>query len=490
MNKRMYIWLMVGGLVLVALLLLASSAVASDPAASHNVYPDAALQDTTSWSSGWVDIAPGGTITFTHHLSGDPALYAVDLWFRDTRSPGFGIHRRAYGGMDAAGQRHGVHWQNLTDKSISVVRQADDVAAGQVRLRIWIPDPPDYDSDWVDIQSGQVITLTHNLGGSVNEYTVGIKLRDTSPGGLGVHQYAIGGLEAGGVFHGVAWQNLTDTTIRVWRFGGDPSAHQVRVSITRPDSPDYDSGWVDVSRGETRPFTHDLGGNPNGYVVRTSTRAVTPGGPGINARAAGGLEVGGQFYGANWENLTGTSINVLRRPHDVFADQVRLRIWVQELPVEPSYLSATLGVGQQADTTLTINNTGTESLDFEIREQVPITATEFLVLDHSMDKTFFAGHSYDTVSETEFATLSAEEMGPYRVVYLEPNWSNYGNLNQDVLAAYVQAGGVAVINIASYLPMTLTLLAPTSTEHGPTTPRPSCCLIIPTSPVSPTVGVC
>ena len=449
MNEiRTHVWVTVGVLALAALLLFAGNVVASDPTSPSDA---AALQDITSWSSGWVDIAPGTAITFTHNLGGNPDEYAVDLWFRDTRKPGFGVHHRAYGGMDVAGQRHGVHWQNLTDTSISVVRQADDVAAGQVRLRIWIPDSSDYDSDWVDIQSGQVITLTHNLGGSVNEYTVGIKLRDTSPGGLGVHQYAIGGLEAGGVFHGVAWQNLTDATIRVLRFGGDPSAHQVRVSITRPDPPDRDSGWVDVTRGEARMFTHDLGGNPNGYVVRTSTRSVTPGGPGINARAAGGLEIGGQFYGANWENLSDTSINVFRRPHDVFADQVRLRIWVQELPVEPSYLSATLGVGQRVTTTLTINNSDIAPLTFEIREQVPITTTEFLVIDYSMDKTFFAGHSYDTVSETEFAALSVEEMGQYRVVYLEPNLGDYGNLNLDDLAAYVQAGGVAVINIASYL---------------------------------------
>ena len=329
---RTHLW-MVGVLALAVMLLFAGSAVASDPA----LPPDAAaLQDTTSWSSGWVDIAPGETRAFIHDLGGDPALYAVDLWFRDTRSPGFGVHRRTYGGMDVAGQRYGVQWQNLTSASISVVRQPDDVAVAQVRLRIWIPDPLDYDSNWVDIQPGQVITLTHNLGGSADEYTVGIKLRDTSPGGRGIHQYAMGGLEAGGVFHGAAWQSLTDATIRVWRFAGDLSVHQVRVFIRRSDPPDYDSGWVDVTQGETRTFTHDLGGNLNGYVVRPSARATAQGGPGINTRAAGGLEASGQFYGANWESLTDTSINFFRRPHDTFADQVRVRIWRPEYRV---YLS-------------------------------------------------------------------------------------------------------------------------------------------------------
>ena len=449
-ERRVQICIVVGSLALAALLLLAGNAVASNQTGPPDVYPEdyAAFQANSSWNSGWVDIQPGQTMTFTHNLGENPALYAGQLWFRDTRSPGLGIHSRAYGGMDVGGQRYGAYWHNLTSDSVDVTRMRDDVATAQVYFRIWIPDPPDYDSGWVDIQPGQVVTLTHNLGGDVGDYRVGIKFRDTTPGGRGIHQFGFGGLEAGGVFYGAAWQNLTATTIQVLRFPGDLSVGQVRVLIARADPPDYDSGWVDVAQNETRTFTHNLGGNINNYMVDLSARAA---GVGINTRAEGGLEANGDFYGANWQNLTNSTINVFRYSHDVFATQVRVRIWVMALPVEPSFLSATLGVGQQADTILTINNLGTDQLTFEIREQVPITATEFLVLDHGMDKTFFADHSYDTVSETGFTALSAEEMGQYRVVYLEPYWSNYGNLNLTNLAAYVQAGGVAVINIASYL---------------------------------------
>jgi len=444
-ERRMYISVALGGLALMALLLLAGSAVADNPAAPPDV---AALQDGTSWSSGWVDIQPGQTMTFTHHLGDNPALYAGELWFRDTRSPGLGIHSRAHGSMDVGGQRYGAYWHNLTDNSVSVTRMRDDVATAQVYFRIWIPDPPDYDSGWVNIQAGQVVTLTHNLGGDVGDYRVGIKFRDTAPGGQGIHQFGFGGLEADEVFYGAAWQNLTPATIQVLRFAGDLSADQVRVFITRAGPPDYDSGWVDVAQNETRAFTHNLGGNTNNYLVDLSARAA---GVGINTRAEGGLEANGNFYGTNWQNLTGSTISVFRYAQDIFAMQVRVRIWMMALPVEPSSLSATLGVGQQVDTILTINNLGPDPLTFEIREQVPITATEFLVLDHGMVKTFFASHSYDTVSEAGFAALSAEEMGQYRVVYLEPNWSSYGNLNQDDLAAYVQAGGVAVMNIVGYL---------------------------------------
>jgi ligand-binding sensor domain-containing protein len=300
------------------------------PGAAASEMLMASNQDGSIWSSDWVDIQPGQVMTFTHNLGGDPGLYAVDLWFRDMRSSGFGIHQRAYGGMDVAGQRFGVHWQNLTGASISVVRWPDDVAAAQVRLRIWIPDPPLYDSGWVNIQSGQVLTLTHNLGGSVDEYAVGMKFRDIS-GGLGIHHYAFGGLEAGGQYQGAAWHNLTDTSIEVLRFGADLSTQQVRVFITRPDPPDYDSGWVGVTQGETHTFTHNLAGNPGTYIVRLSGQSAARG---INTWAEGGLESNGRFYGVNWQNLTDNTLDVFRRPHDTFADQVRIRIWRTE--VEPA----------------------------------------------------------------------------------------------------------------------------------------------------------
>ncbi|MFQ5854535.1 MAG: hypothetical protein ACE5LU_02670 [Anaerolineae bacterium] len=335
-------WMVMSVLVAVGMLLLAGRVVAGwlpqgAPRGQpyRHIAPVAPAQATgihasdaaTVWSSGWVDIQPGQVMTFTHNVGGDPALYAVDLWYQDTREGGLGIHHRAYGGMDVAGQRHGVHWQNLTDSSIRVFRQSDDVAAGQIRLRIWQPDPPEYNSGWVDIQAGEAVTLTHNLGGDVDDYTVGMKFRDTTPDGRGIHQFAFGGLAAGRAFYGAAWQHLTDTTIQAVRFGNDTSVQQVRIFITRPDEADYDSGWVDVAQDQTRTITHNLGGNPHGYVVRASARSA---GLGINTRAAGGMEVGGQFFGANWENLTGNTIDVFRRPHDVFADQARVRIWRPE----------------------------------------------------------------------------------------------------------------------------------------------------------------
>lgn len=327
--KWMAFGLLVTGLVLLWLA-HGTSGAWSQPEPAVGQMP---AQASDAFDSGWVEVATDTARVFTHNLGGDPAWYAVDLWFRDTRSPGLGIHHRAYGGMDVGAQQYGAHWQNLTDAGIVVLRHRDDVAAGQVRLRIWQPDPPDYDSGWVDIQPGRAITLTHNLGGDVDGYTVGMKFRDAPGGERGLHQFAFGGLEAGGAAYGAAWQRLTDTTIQVLRFGDDTSVQQVRVFITQPDPPDYDSDWVDVAQGQTRTITHNLGGNSNGYVVRGEVRSTVAGGPGINARAAGGLEVAGQLFGSNWQNLTATSIDIFRQPHDVFADQVRIRIWRPEARV-------------------------------------------------------------------------------------------------------------------------------------------------------------
>jgi len=315
---------------LLVLLGLAGITLAAPSLLKPVVGPNASYADG-SWSSDWVDIQAGETIPFTHDIGGEPALYAVDLWFRDTRAGGLGIHHRAYGGMDVAGQRHGVFWHELTDSSISVTRMGDDLGAAQVLLRIWVPDPPDYDSDWMDIQLGEILTLTHGLGGEAGDYTVGLIFRDTV-GTLGTHQYAFGGLEVGGQYQGAGWQNLTASTVEVLRFGGDTTVHQVRLFIRRPDEPNYDSEWTDVARNETQAFAHGLGGNPNRYVVRISARSVALG---INARTAGGMEAGGHFFGANWQNLTDSAISVFRRAHDASAEQVRVRIWTDEEEVLP-----------------------------------------------------------------------------------------------------------------------------------------------------------
>jgi len=285
------------------------------------------------WSSGWVDIATDTAKTFTHNLGGNPDNYAAELWFRDMATDGLGINSRGAGGLEAGGKLFGAYWQNLTDTTIQVFRNKDDTFADQVRVLVWIPDPPDWDSGWVDIAPGALKTLPHNLGGNVDDYTVGLWFKDTTPGGLGINTQGYGGLEVAGQLRGAAWQNLTNTTIDVLRYPNDPWADQVRVCIFVPDPPAWDSGWVDIATGTAVTLPHNLGGNTNSYVVRGESRDTSPGGIGINHRFAGGFEMDGKFFGANWENLTNMTINFFRFRDDWVADQVRVRIWVREFKV-------------------------------------------------------------------------------------------------------------------------------------------------------------
>ena len=329
-------WAIIPVFLVLGALLIVGTAVAdrsSEREVPAEVVDLGAANTQSVYSSGWVDIAPLETRTFTHSLGGDPDLYAVELWFRDTRPGGLGIHHRAYGGMDVNGQRHGVHWEGLTDTSIDVTRHRDDVTAAQVYLRVRQIDPPRYDSDWVDIDAGWLMTLTHSLGGDVDDYTAGVRFRDGSTSGRGIHQYAIGGLEADGAVSGACWQQLTDSTVQIVRFAGDVTADQLRLYIDIPDPPAYDSDWVDVARGETVTLTHGLGGNANTYVVRASARSTAVAGLGINCRGTGGLEASGRFWGGNWERLTDNTVNVFRRGQDSFADQMRVRIWRPEFEV-------------------------------------------------------------------------------------------------------------------------------------------------------------
>ena len=291
------------------------------------------IRASSGWSSGWVDIAPGETKTFTHNLGENPDYYAVDLWYRDTDPGGLGINHRAYGGFEDEGKFYGVAWQNLTDTTIKDLRYADDTFADQILVRIWIPDPPDYDSGWVDIQPLASLSLTHNLGGNVDDYTVGMKFKDTRPEGAGINLRCAGGLEADGMDYGAIWDQLTSTMISVFRYPDDVFADQVRVFIYRPDPPDYDSGWVDIAPGQAITLTHNLGGSPMTYIVRASAKSARHG---VNTWFAGGFEADGQFFGSNWEKLTSSTIRIFRQPDDGLAqtaEQVRVRIWRREFKV-------------------------------------------------------------------------------------------------------------------------------------------------------------
>ncbi len=89
--------------------------------------------------------------------------------------------------------------------------------------------------------------------------------------------------------------------------------------------PPYDSGWQAVPPGTSITLTHNIGGNPDDYVVDIQFHDDDE----YGRLQGGGMDRSGQqFFGATWTNLTASSLEVRRGPDSTTADKVRVRIWV------------------------------------------------------------------------------------------------------------------------------------------------------------------
>ena len=281
------------------------------------------------WSSGWVAVNPGSFQTLTHDLGGDIDDYAVDLWFGDSGEGGLGLHSYGYGGFEQNADWYGGYWRNLTPSTINLAREQDDETADLMMVRIRVVDAPDYDSGWRDIAEGEVMTLTHNLGGNPEDYTCSLWFEDEQ-GAMGVHSYRFGGAEEGGSFYGAHWQNLTDASVRVFRAPDEALVDRVRLRIVKaPPAPDYDSGWQPIDPGGTLTMTHNLGGNPAQYrgTFQYRDTSLLPSNMGQHARYVGGAAIGNSLYGGHWQRLTNSAVEVVRQPGGVRSAEVRVRLW-------------------------------------------------------------------------------------------------------------------------------------------------------------------
>jgi hypothetical protein len=90
--------------------------------------------------------------------------------------------------------------------------------------------------------------------------------------------------------------------------------------------PAYDSGWQEVSRGINVALQHNIGGDPNNYVVDMQFKGVVLG-IGVNQALYGGVSTL-DGTGAFWFALTDTEIFVHREINNVTAAEIRVRIWV------------------------------------------------------------------------------------------------------------------------------------------------------------------
>jgi hypothetical protein len=181
------------------------------------------------YCSPWTAFQIGGSQVFTHNLGGDANDYVVGLWFKGQTA--YGINQQFMGGEENMGKFNGAWWHNLTNSTITVTRGADDPVASEVRVCVTVADPPGYDSGWVDIDPDQTKILAHALHGRVDGYIVRMEFKDADPSGLGIHLRDVGGNAVGDLWLGGAWQNLTNTSIGVYRFPDDVVTDQVRVRI-------------------------------------------------------------------------------------------------------------------------------------------------------------------------------------------------------------------------------------------------------------------
>ncbi len=122
---------------------------------------------------------------------------------------------------------------NLDDAEYEVVMDNDgdiDVFSHQVKRYYGFPKP-DYNSEWQVINQGQILTLTHNLGGNYHDYVVDLMLYDNSGTVTGPHHEGYGGWRDDGTYGGAYWYDLDNSTIKVIRQVNDTQVNWVRVRI-------------------------------------------------------------------------------------------------------------------------------------------------------------------------------------------------------------------------------------------------------------------
>jgi hypothetical protein len=288
------------------------------------------------YDSGWQ--IPGTETVFTHNLGGPWNDYVIDLQFKDVES--YGVNHRFYGGGPAE-EEAGGFWRGLDGSRVSAVKQEFAGHIDRVRVRIWRSPAPKYDSGWFNLSPAASQTLTHGLGGNANDYVVDMQFKDSL---FGINNRYYGSRMCYDSFspyinyEGAYWYSLNDSQITVYRAESDSLADQVRVRIWLAPSADFDSGWQTASAGGYKNFNPALS-DADDCVVYLEFK-----------NSSGGIHhtgYGGDWwrdnsdvlhmYGAYWDNLTPTNIQVNRQQNDTLVDQFRVRIWRNDPTPVPRY---------------------------------------------------------------------------------------------------------------------------------------------------------
>jgi hypothetical protein len=97
--------------------------------------------------------------------------------------------------------------------------------------------------------------------------------------------------------------------------------------------PAYDSGWVAISQGGIIDLWHNLGGDPDNYLVDLMKKDDDNPAYGRNNEGIGLYFIdlyGDDTRGAYWYGLNSSHVSVKRAAEDWSSDEIRIRIWVYE----------------------------------------------------------------------------------------------------------------------------------------------------------------
>jgi hypothetical protein len=114
-------------------------------------------------------------------------------------------------------------------------------------------------------------------------------------------------------------------------FHGDVSSSSGSDGAPFP-RPAYDSGWFSLAAGGEEWLSHNIGGDPNDYIIdlqgySTTSGTLTNRGYGSYVKVVGGTQF---HYGFYYDNVDNQELSVKRGLDEVTVQQFRVRIWVIE----------------------------------------------------------------------------------------------------------------------------------------------------------------
>jgi hypothetical protein len=148
--------------------------------------------------------------------------------------------------------------------------------------------------------------------GVVGESADGHGVFGASETSRGVEGYSESGIGVfAGTLNGIALQAAGDVVYSGALIGAFPR-------------PAYDSGFLTYAAPESKTLEHNVGGDPDDYVVDMQCKFA---GLAHNFNVGQDENDEGNLEGAAWDDLTSSEILVLRFASDPFCQQIRVRIW-------------------------------------------------------------------------------------------------------------------------------------------------------------------